>query len=233
VTERKSRLCCRGDQQEEGIDFQEVHAPTAAANTTRMVIAEAAYRDMHVHQVDVKAAFLNAPLQEELYMRPSKGLPQKEGKVWRLHKAIYGLRQAAHAWHVTLTTELAKYGFTPCLTDPCLFIKRQCDTFTFILVYVDDMLIGGEYPDVLAVIEQLAQSFKIKNLGVAYHFLGFLIHRDEYGIRLSQEQYTNIVLKRFGYEKSHGKRTPFNEGTAKECAVRCQCKSAEKYKQNF
>jgi hypothetical protein len=102
-----------------------------------------------------------------------------------------------------------------------------------VVKYTDSNKIGGRFSNVLSVTDQIAQSLKVKNLGVSYHFLGFLIHLDEYGIRLSQEQYTNTVIERFGYEKSHGKRTPFNEGTANECAVRCQCESAEKYKQNF
>lgn len=123
VTEHKTRICARGDQQEEGIDFNEVYPPTAAANTTRMVVAEAAYRAMHVHQVDVKAALLNAPVDEEIYLRPPKGVPGLQGKVWRRHKAVYGLRQAANVWHATLTAELGKYSFTPCLTDPCLFLN--------------------------------------------------------------------------------------------------------------
>ena len=126
-----------------------------------------------------------------------------------------------------------RYGFKPCLTDPCLFVKRNGTQCTYVLVYVDDMLVAGALSDVTEVKEQLARSFTIKNLGVAYHFLGFLVHRDEYGIRLTQEQYTKSVLQRYGYQDAHGKRTPFNEGTAKANAVRCQCASAEKFRINF
>ena len=91
----------------------------------------------------------------------------------------------------------------------------------------------GELSDVVRVKQQLAQSFTIKDLGVVYPFLGFLVHQDEYGIRLTQEQYKKVVLQCFGYQDAHGKRTPFNEGTAKECAVRCQCASAERNRQSF
>lgn len=233
ITDRKTRLCVHGYKQVEGIDYNETTAPTAAANSTRLFFAMAAHHDWHVHQMDVKTAFLHAPLQEELYMRPPQGIPELKGKVWRLHKAIYGLKQAANVWYAKLTQELGKIGFKPCLTDPCLFVKQSNGRRTLLLVYVDDMLIGGNIADVLLAKQHVATCFKTKDLGVAYHFLGFLIHRDEYGIRLSQEQYTKVVLERFGYQRAHGKRTPFNEGTAKESAVRCQCDYAEKKKQHL
>jgi hypothetical protein len=231
--EYQSRLCVRSDQQEEVIDFKEVYAPTAAANTTRLLLAEAAYRQMHVHQVDVKAAFLNAPIEEELCMRLPHGIAKLKGKVWRLQKAMYGLRQAVNAWHGKLSAELGKYGFTYCMTDPCLFVKRKGVNATCTLVYVDDMLIWGESSDVVLVKKQISHTFTFKDSGVAYHFLGFLIHRDECGIRLPQVQYTKTVLDRFGYVHSHGKRTPFNKGTVKQCAVRCQCENAERSRTSF
>jgi hypothetical protein len=81
------------------------------------------------------------------------------------------------------------------------------------------MLIGGELSDVLLAKQYIAKCFKTKDLAVAHYFLGYLIHRDEFGIRLSQEQYTKVVLELFRYESAHTKRTPSKEGTAKECFV--------------
>jgi hypothetical protein len=231
IVDRKTRLCAHGFKQVEGMGFTETTAPTAAANTSRLFFAHAVYKDLHVHQMDIKAAFLHAPLSEELYMRPPPGILQLEGKVWRLKKAICGLKQAAHAWHSKLTQELGRYGFVPCITDPCLFIKTTGEQRVYLLVYVDDMLIGGELSDVLLTKQYIAKCFKTKDLGVAYPFQGFLVHRDVFGIRLSQEQYTKDLLDRFRYENAHTKRTPFNEGTAKECEVRCQC--ADKKKQHL
>jgi transposase InsO family protein len=233
VADRKTRICARGDQQQAGFDYQEVFTPMAAVDSTRMLFAAAAHADMHVHQVDVKAAYLNAPLKKPVHMRPPKGDPALQGVVWLVEKALYGLPESGLLWHEMLTSTLEGHGFKPCLTDPCLFVKRDDSKCTYVLVYVDDMLVAGELSDVIRVKQQLAQSFTIKDLGVAYHFLGFLVHRDMYGIRLTQEQYTKVVLQRFGFENAHPKRTPFNEGTAKECSVRCQCSSAEKNRQNF
>jgi hypothetical protein len=203
IADRKTRLCAHGFKQVEGMDCTETTAPTAAANTTRLFFAHAAYKDLHVHQMNVKAAFLHAPLTEEPYMRPPPGIPQLEGKVWRLHKAIYGLKQAAHAWHSKLSQELGKFGLVPCLTDPCLFIKTTGEQRVYLLVYVDDMLIGGELSDVLLTKQYIAKCFKMKDLGVAYHLVGFLIHRDEFGMRLSQEQCTKVVRAISIRERAH------------------------------
>lgn len=233
IVERKTRLCARGDQQQAGFDYGEVFTPMATVDTTRVLFAAAAHKGLHVHQVDVKAAYLNASLTKPVYMRPPKGDPKLQGVVWKVQKALYGLPEAGLRWHELLSKELVRYGFQSCLTDPCLFVNKSSNKCTYVLVYVDDMLVVGALSDVLRVKQQLAESFTIKDLGVAYHFLGFLVHRDEYGIRLTQEQYTKAVLQRYGYQNSHGKRTPFNEGTAKESAMRCQCASAEKYRTNF
>ena len=165
-------------------------------------------------------------------MRPPRGDPQLQGIVWKVHKAVYGLPESGLPWHELHTSELMRHGFTSCLADSCLFVERKGDKITYILVYVHDMLVG-ELSDVVRVKRQLAQSFTIKDVGVVYPFLGFLVHRDENGIRLTQEQSTKVVLQRFGYQDAHGKRMPFNEGTTKECAVRCQCASAERKRKNF
>jgi hypothetical protein len=233
--ERKTHVCARRDQLYAGVEYGDVHTPMAAADSTRVLFATATYSDVHVHQVDIKAAYLNASLDTPGYMRPPKGDPSMKGVAWKVHKAVYGLPEAGLRWHEMLSKELVQYGFKPCLTDSCLFVKMNSKSRTYVLVYVDDMLVAGALSDAQNVKRQLAQSFTTKDLGVAYHFLGVLIHRDEYGIRLPQEQYTKVMLQRFtfGYQNAHAKRTPFNEGTAKECAVRCQCDSAENYRQNF
>jgi hypothetical protein len=77
---------------------------------------------------------LHAPLQEELYMRPPQGTPELKGNFWRLHKAIYGLSQAANVWHAKLTQEVGKIDFKPCLTDPCLLSKQSSGRRTLLLV---------------------------------------------------------------------------------------------------
>jgi hypothetical protein len=181
----------RGDQQEERIDFKEVHAPTAAANTTRLLLAEAAYRDMHVRQVDVKAAYLNAPIEEEVYQRPPHGIATLKGKVWRVHKAVYGLCQAANARNGKLSEELGKHGFTHCIQIPAFLSDASEQLLLASLCMFMTCSSGGEVSYVLFV-KQISQSFTIKDLGVAYHFLGFLIHHNDLKTSIQRSFLTDL-----------------------------------------
>jgi hypothetical protein len=154
IVERKTRLCARGDQLYAGVDYGDVHTPMAAADSTRVLFATTAHSVMHVHQVDIKAAYLNASLNTPVYMRPPKGDPSMKGVVWKVHKAVYRLPEAGLRWHEMLSKELVQYGFKPCLTDSCPFIKLNGKNLTYVLVYVDDMLVAGSLSDVLNVKKQ-------------------------------------------------------------------------------
>lgn len=148
--------------------------------------------------------------------------------VWCLHKALYGLNQAANVWHAKLSEELRKFGFKPCITDACLFVKFEGDCRIHLLVYVDDMLIGGLYADVLDTkhIHKCSQR--------SWHCVPFSWFSDPsrqvWHQAHSRVIHQSTVLEWFRYEYAYPKRSPFKQGTAKECAVRCQCDSAEKKK---
>ena len=88
VVDRKTRICARGDYQQAGFDYGEVLTPMAAAGTTRVLSAIAGHHDLHIHQVDVKAAYLNASLKQPVYMHPPRGDPQLQVIVWKVHKAV-------------------------------------------------------------------------------------------------------------------------------------------------
>ena len=94
VVERKTRICARGDQQETGFDYRELFTPIAAADTTRVLFAVAAHHDLHVHQVDVTGAYLNASLQQPVYMLSSRGDFQLQRIVWKVHNAVHGLPES-------------------------------------------------------------------------------------------------------------------------------------------
>ena len=144
VVDRKTRICARSGHQQAEFDYGEVFTPMAAADTTRVLFAVAAHRDLHFHQVDVKAAYLNASLKPPVYMRALRGDPQLQGIVREVHKVVYGLPESGLRWHELLISELMRYGFTSCPTDSCLLVKCKGDKITYVLVYVDDMLVAGE-----------------------------------------------------------------------------------------
>lgn len=101
VAKHKARLAAKGFLQKPGLDFNEVYAPVARIETVRLIVAIASMRKWTLSQLDVKSAFLNGPLEEEVYTRQPPGYVKKgmEDKVMKLNKALYGLKQAPRAWN--------------------------------------------------------------------------------------------------------------------------------------
>jgi hypothetical protein len=117
VEKYKARLVVRGFLQKEGIDFEEIFAPTAQCASFRLLISMAAQQRLHIEQIDVSTAFLNGELSEEVYVQLPPYLPSSS-RIWRLRKALYGLKQAARAWNDKLTAELSILGFNQSKADP-------------------------------------------------------------------------------------------------------------------
>jgi hypothetical protein len=114
IVKHKARLMAKGYVQWAGVDFEEVFAPVARLESVRLILAIAAHRGWEVHHMDVKSAFLNGDLEEVVYVTQPPGFTSdgREHEVYRLHKALYGLRQAPRAWNAKLDTSLTSLGFT-------------------------------------------------------------------------------------------------------------------------
>ncbi|GJR27488.1 retrovirus-related pol polyprotein from transposon TNT 1-94 [Tanacetum coccineum] len=127
VVQNKTRLVAKGYMQEEGIDFDDSFAPVAHLEAVRMFIAYAAHKNITIFQMDVKTAFLNGPLKEEVYVSQPEVFidPEFPDHVYRLKKALYGLKQAPRAWYDKLSSFLIEHGFTKCIIDPTLFTQRH------------------------------------------------------------------------------------------------------------
>src|SRR5258705_2376547 len=169
----KARLVARGFSQRYGQDYDETFAPVVKHETVRVLLAIAAIRGLHVRHLDVRSAFLNGELDEELYMEKPQGIDVSgaEQKVFRLPKSIYGLKQSARAWNGTASETLARIGFQQGNADQCLFSRKECngDT-TYVLIYVDDLVFGSTEEVTQQVGLQLDKFFEIKNLGDVRHF---------------------------------------------------------------
>ena len=208
----KARLVARGDKQRPGIDFHEVFASVVNASTLRIMLAIAAVEDMELEQMDVVTAFLNAPLEEELYLRVPEGFPSRPGHVVRLHKSLYGLRQAPRCWNKTLHDFFISKDLQQSQYDSSLyFIPNKL----WVAVWVDDLLIMARNTATSTAFKAaLSARFEMQDLGPVRRFLGLEVTRDRAARTISLTAMSNIddVLVRFRMADAATSLTPMPEG---------------------
>ncbi|PSC68653.1 retrotransposon Ty1-copia subclass [Micractinium conductrix] len=210
----KARLVVQGFRQREGIDYDEVFAPVSKYSTLRTVLSTAAAQDLDLHQLDIKTAFLNGTIDEEVYVSPPPGYTLgKPTLCCKLNKALYGLKQAPRAWYQTLKAELAKLGFTASQADAGLFISTDPSKPAYLLTYVDDILIVTPKTTSSAAIKQkLMAAFEARDLGNATFFLGMDLIRDRTAktIKLAQSRNIKDLLSKYGMDDAKTASTPAN-----------------------
>jgi len=214
----KARLVARGFTQQEGVDYHETYAPVVKMTSIRVLLSIAAIYDLEVHQMDVKTAFLNGKLDEELYMQQPEGFvqPGSEHLVCRLQKTLYGLKQSPRVWYKTIDKFFTKQGFQRVEFDYGLYIIWT-DTLRFIIaLYVDDILLACNDMKRLAAMKQsLSAEYEMSDLGEAEYILGIKVQRDrpQRSIYLSQQSYIEEVLQRFDMHNSKPVDTPMHTDT--------------------
>jgi hypothetical protein len=141
----KARLVAQGFSQMEGLDFGETFAPVARLEAIRILLAFAASKGFKLYQMDVKNAFLNGVIQEEVYVRQPPGLENLKYpyRVYKLSKALYGLKQASQAWYARLKTFLLEHGYVMGSIDKTLFTLKHGTDFLLVQIYVNDIIFGG------------------------------------------------------------------------------------------
>ena len=198
----KARLVAKGFTQKEGIDYTETFSPVSKKDSLRIILALVAHFDLELQQMDVKTAFLNGDLEEEVYMKQPEGFSSSVGEhlVCKLRKSIYGLKQASRQWYFKFHEVISSFGFVENLMDQCIYQKVSGSKICFLVLYVDDILLATNDKDLLHEVKQfLSKNFDMKDMGEASYVIGIKIHRDRpRGILgLSQETYIDKLLERF------------------------------------
>ncbi|GJW11633.1 retrovirus-related pol polyprotein from transposon TNT 1-94 [Tanacetum coccineum] len=214
ILKNKARLVARGYRQEEGIDFEESFAPVARLEAIRIFLAFAAHMNMVVYQMDVKTAFLNGNLREEVYVSQPDGFvdPDKPNYVYKLKKALYGLKQAPRAWYDMLSSFLISNDFSKGSVDPTLFIRREGKELLLVQIYVDDIIFAASTPELCDLFAKIMCSkFKMSMMGKISFFLGLQISQSPRGIFINQSKYALESLKKYGFESCDPVDTPMVE----------------------
>jgi hypothetical protein len=165
------------------------------------LLALAAQEGCHVHHMDVKLAFLNDNLKEEVYVHqpPGFAIPGKEGKVLRLRKALYGLRQAPRAWNAKLDFTLKRMGSIPSSYEAAIYRRGNGENVLLVGVYIDDLMItGAKDAEVAAFKEEMKATFQMSDLGHLSVYLGIEVHHGNSGITLRQTAYAKHIVELAG-----------------------------------
>ncbi|TFY52466.1 hypothetical protein EVJ58_g10003 [Rhodofomes roseus] len=215
----KARVVAKGFTQVWGQDYTETFSPVARFESVRYLLAHAALEDWEIESMDVKTAFLNGDLDEEIYMEQPEGwaVPGKENWVCLLKKAIYGLKQASRQWNAKIHKSLLDLGFKRTYSDAGIYVfSRESEGHTcLIILYVDDLLLMGDSKLFIDNIKQrLSLEYQMTDLGAVQRFLGLHICRERLARRIfvDQEDYIQSVLERFQMSNCKSARTPLPAG---------------------
>ncbi|KAJ9544557.1 hypothetical protein OSB04_024264 [Centaurea solstitialis] len=213
----KARLVAKGFTQTHGIDYDETFSPVAMLKSIRILMAISTYFNYEIWQMDVKTAFLNGKLTEDVYMEQPEGFedPKNPNKVCKLLKSIYGLKQASRSWNLYFDERIKEFGFAKSEFEPCVYTKFSGSIVTFLFLYVDNiLLIGNDVPTLQSVKSWLSKCFQMKDLGEAAYILGIKIYtnRSKRLIGLSQSTYIDKILKKFRIDESKKGFIPMQHG---------------------
>jgi len=206
VERYKAKLVARGFTQTYGVDYNENFVPVAKFTSIHCILTLVALEDMEIHQMDVKIAFLNGELEEEIYMeQPQRFVHQgDEHLVCKLHKSLYDLKQSPRAWNQKLDAFLKSIEFMKSEVDLSVYVTQVGDVKFFIVVYVDDLiLVCNDQNKLLQIKKKLSQKFEMKDLGELHFFLRMEVERnhDEQLLCINQIEYLKEILNHFLMEE--------------------------------
>ncbi|GJT84817.1 retrovirus-related pol polyprotein from transposon TNT 1-94 [Tanacetum coccineum] len=184
VSRNKARLVAQGYNQQEGIDYDETYAPVTRLESVRILLAYPCSLDFKIFQMDVKSAFLNGFINEEVYVAQPSGFIdfEKLDHVYKLKKALYGLKQAPKAWYDRLKAFLIKHEYKMGMVDNTLFTKKKSSNLIIVQIYVDDIIFGLTCQDMCDEFAKIMHDeFEMSMMGELNFFLGLQIKQMEDG----------------------------------------------------
>jgi hypothetical protein len=217
IEKYKACLVAQGFTQKFGIDYFDTFSPIAKLSSFRLILAIAAQNDWDADTFDFNGAYLNSELanNEDIYMQVPPGYDNQGEQVRHLHKSLYGLKQARRKWYDTLCRALEDIGFTVNDADPGVFSACNGNNITILAIHVDDCLITGSSPDLIADYKQkLNARYSLTNLGPVHWLLGIKITRDRDArtISLSQTSYIDTILTCFSLSDAKPLASPISPG---------------------
>ena len=212
----KARWVAKGFSQRPGINYDETYAPTMRMPTLRMLLNIVVQLDLILHQIDVNNAYLNSPLDTEIYMRQPEGFQTNPNLVCQLRKSLYGLKQSAMLWNGTLSKFMLSQNLKQSDRDPCLYIRVDAQGRLYCLFWVDDIVIAASNSRIINIFkENFAKSFKMKDIGPLTWFLGIQFSRSPTHISINQSLYINQILDRFDMQDCKPRTLPCAPGIHK------------------
>jgi hypothetical protein len=200
IEKYKAIFVARGLSQKEGIDYEDTFALVARYTSIKTILSLVDVMKRKVHQMDVKTAFLNGEIKEEVYVEQPLGFETHDRKthVCRLKKALYGLKQTPKSWYGRIDSFLMSLDFTKRSADPNIYFKVEDGEPVILLLYVDDLFLTGAENLITVCKRKLDAEFEMKDLGMMHYFLGLEVWQRSNGIFLNQGKYDVEILKRFG-----------------------------------
>jgi hypothetical protein len=211
VTRNKAQLVTEGYPQVEGLYFDETYAPVARLESICILLAYATYHGFKLYQMDVKSAFLNGPIKEEVYVEQPPGFQDSEypTHVYKLSKVLYGLKQAPRAWYEFQRDFLITNGFKLEKARPTLFTKTIAKDLFICQYYVDDIIFGSTNKSSCEEFSRIMiEKFEMSMMGELKYFLGFQIKQLEEGTLICQTKYIQDILNKFGMKNAKPIKTP-------------------------
>lgn len=213
IIKYKARLVAKGYVQEHGVDYDEVFAPVTRLEIVRLLLALAAKSESEIYHLDVKTTFLNGEIIEDVYVAQPEGYKKngKENMVYKLIKALYGLRQAPRAWYAKLNSCLEELGFNKCPSEHAVYTKVEGDDKMIIAVYVDYLLVTGSSVEMIERFKQkMNKKFEMTNMGKRSYYLGIEVEQSRGCIKLKQSRYAKKVIEKAGMKGCNPTKFPMD-----------------------